>query len=64
MYQTRGNGEDQAALQTNLNKMQNWSDTWLLKLSVQKCKVMSYGRHADRNYTYPAGKKITLVMNL
>ena len=57
MYQTRGNGEDQAALQTNLNKMQNWSDTWLLKLSVQKCKVMSYGRHADRNYTY------TMVMN-
>jgi len=28
------------------------SDTWLLKLNVQKCKVMSYSRHADRNYTY------------
>ena len=33
------------------------TDTWLLKLNVQKCKVMSYGRHADRNYTY------TMVMN-
>ena len=32
--------------------MQNWSDTWLFKLNVQKCRVMSYGRHADRSYTY------------
>jgi len=51
------NGEDQAKLQTTLSKMQNWSDTWLLKLNVQNCKVMSYGRHPDRNYTY------TMVMN-
>jgi len=51
------NGEDQAQLQITLSKMQNWSDNWLLKLNVQKCKVMSYGRHVDRNYTY------TMVMN-
>jgi len=34
------NGEDQAELQTTLSKMQNWSDTWLLKLNVQKCHVI------------------------
>ena len=42
------NGENQAELETTVSKMQNWSNTWLFKWNVQKCKVMSYGWHADR----------------
>jgi len=36
----------------SLSKLHDWSNTWLLSLNVQKCKVVSYGRHADKNYKY------------
>ena len=32
-----------------LNKIQHWSDAWLLKLNVDKCKVVSYGRQVEKN---------------
>ena len=36
----------------SLSKLHDWSSTWLLSLNAQKCKVVSYGRHADKNYKY------------
>ena len=36
----------------SLCKLHDWSNTWLLSLNVQKWKVVSYGRHADKNYKY------------
>jgi len=36
----------------SLSKLRDWSKTWLLSLNAQKCKVVSYGRHADTNYKY------------
>jgi len=36
----------------SLSKLYDWSNTWLLSLNAQKCKVVSYGRHADKNYKY------------
>ena len=41
---------DQDQLQMSLSKLHDWSNTWLLSLNVRKCKVVSYGRHADKNY--------------
>jgi len=39
-------------LQTNLDKLQNWSDKWLLRLNSKKCKVISFGRQINTNYVY------------
>ena len=33
--------EDRKHLQDDLDKLQQWSDTWLLKFHPNKCKVMS-----------------------
>ena len=33
--------EDRKYLQDDLDKLQQWSDTWLLKFHPNKCKVMS-----------------------
>jgi hypothetical protein len=32
---------DEKMLQADLNSLQSWSDTWLLKFHPNKCKVMS-----------------------
>ena len=32
-----------------MDKIQHWSDVWLLKLNVDKCKVVSYGRQVEKN---------------
>jgi len=32
--------------------MSNWMDKWLLKLNVDKCKMVSYGRNVLMNETY------------
>jgi len=39
-------------LQTALSKLQDWSETWLLKLNIQKCKAVSYGRNVNKDYKY------------
>ena len=36
-------------LQETVDKIQHWSDIWLLKLNVDKCKVVSYGRQVEKN---------------
>ena len=33
--------EDRKHLQDDLDKLEQWSDTWLLKFHPNKCKVMS-----------------------
>ena len=35
-----------------VDKIQHWSDVWLLKLNVDKCKVVSYGRQVEKNKYY------------
>ena len=37
------NIKDKENLQSDLDKVNEWSNKWLLKLNIQKCKVMSYG---------------------
>ena len=34
--------EDQCMLQQDIDKIKTWADRWLLKLNVNKCKVVSY----------------------
>ena len=33
---------DQADLQAVVNTVKNWSDEWLLRLNIDKCKTVSY----------------------
>jgi len=44
--------EDHLSLQMGLNALQEWSDKWLLKLNINKCKIVSYGRNLDSKYQY------------
>jgi len=46
------NKSDYELLQTALSKLQEWSETWLLKLNIQKRKAMSYGRNVNKDYKY------------
>ena len=36
--------EDHEALQLGLNALQDWSNKWLLKLNILKCKTVFFGR--------------------
>ena len=33
--------EDQESLKDDLNKLEAWSDKWLLKFNPEKCKVLN-----------------------
>ena len=44
--------QDSLFLQDDINKLFNWTDEWLIKLNINKCKVVSYGRNIDHNYSY------------
>ena len=35
-----------------IDSLKQCSDNWLLKLNISKCKIVSYGRHVDKNYVY------------
>jgi len=43
---------DSPSLQDDINKLTHWTDEWLIKLNINKCKVVSYGRNIDRIYSY------------
>lgn len=47
---------DQHQLQQALYSMQDWTDRWLLKLNIKKCKLISLGKKADQhNYCLKQG---------
>ena len=41
-----------ATVVLGLNALQDWSDKWLLKLNIFKCKTVFFGRNINKNYTY------------
>jgi hypothetical protein len=45
--------KDEKMLQTDLDNLQTWSDTWLLKFHPNKCKVMSVAnKSVDKGVFY------------
>ena len=44
--------QDIKQLQCELVNFKNWMDTWLLKLNVNKCKSVSYGRCIEYTSEY------------
>ena len=51
---------DRQRLQDGLDRLQEWTDKWLLKLNCKKCKVISFGRNpeVDHEYILSDGSKL------
>jgi len=47
--------EDSAVLQRSCDKLFQWSNQWLLRLNVDKCKVLSLGFKNTTDFTYYLG---------
>jgi len=52
IYKQIYNSSDKENLQNDLNKLSSWADNWLLKLNINKCKKVSFGRHIDSSGHY------------
>ena len=39
--------EDTHILQSDIDKLNDWIEKWLLKLNIAKCKIVSFGRNID-----------------
>jgi len=53
VYTRVSNDTDRARLQTDVDAVVEWTDKWLLKLNISKCKVVTIGRDTDsRQYPY------------
>jgi hypothetical protein len=51
--------DDSTRLQEGLTKLEEWSDTWLLRFHPDKCKHMQIGKKNDDN-NYSLHRKITM----
>ena len=57
IYATIRGIEDSDQLQSDLNRLEEWSKKWLLKFNGEKCKVMSFGaRNPKHDYTLDGAK--------
>ena len=52
---------DQEMLQKGVDELYKWTIEWLLNLNISKCKVISFGRNADKTYMYKINDKDTDV---
>jgi len=44
--------DDHQVLRKGLNTFQEWSDRWLLRLNINKCKIAFYERDVNYEYNY------------
>ena len=51
IFRSIRNKEDAAALQADIDTLEEWSDIWLLRFNPMKCHVLSFGRIEDTRYT-------------
>ena len=52
LYKHITSEDDHVSLQMGLDVLQEWSDRWLLKLNISKCKTVFYGRNINYDYNY------------
>ena len=52
------NTADRDKLQLDLNNVIGWTEKWLMKLNIDKCKVMHFGKHNQR-YIYTLNDYVT-----
>ena len=44
--------EDVDILNNNCQKLYDWSEQWLMKLNINKCKILSVGHRVKKNFKY------------
>jgi ribonucleases P/MRP protein subunit RPP40 len=59
--QTMVTEEDKAKLQSALDKLCGWTDTWGMQFNVKKCKVMHFGRNNPLHDYEMSGCKLEKV---
>jgi hypothetical protein len=59
-----GESQDSLILQKDLDNLNNWIKTWLLKLNIDKCKIMSIGRRVVENKYTIDGIQLERVSNI
>lgn len=52
MYKHCNDIGDASRLQADLRVIENWSETWLMKLNINKCKVITYSRNEPIEFNY------------
>jgi len=50
MWQSLSSKEDSITLQAELDSLSEWSNRWLLKFNLRKCKVMHIGNNLSTEY--------------
>ena len=57
--------QDTLLMQEDINKVYDWTNTWLMRLNIEKCKIMHIGKkNNSHNYTlsnYNNNERISLV---
>jgi hypothetical protein len=51
VYATVSNTDERDSLQSDIDRLMNWSDTWLLKFSKSKCKHTHLGSETGTSYS-------------
>ena len=51
-----GTDRDYDDMQSDINKIVKWCETWFMELSPEKCKVMHLGKHSNPEDYFIAGK--------
>jgi len=59
VYNTIKSDADRINLQNDLNKLQKWSQKWLLKFHPDKCKVLCINSIATEKYNYTLNINVT-----
>lgn len=57
VYRVISNPEDCSSLQEDLDSLQQWSEQWLLRFNVEKCKCMHLGK-ANPHHEYEMDNKV------
>jgi len=47
VFRHKSISQDVLLLEDDKNKLKNWTDEWFIKLNINKCKVVSYGRMVE-----------------
>jgi len=63
IYRVISSPEDSDSLQTDIDSLQDWSSTWLLKFNASKCKCMNLGKNNDKHQYAMGSKAIENVKN-
>ena len=56
-----GTDQDDKDMQSYINKIIKWCETWSMELSPEKCKVMHLGKQTNPEDYFIAGKKLSIT---